>query len=71
MLVELILLSGLGASAAGIAYLHHHSHSRKEGRPKRRDEEEARFQTSLLNKLARHGQRLFVCGGSAEMQHSR
>ncbi len=51
MFVELFLISALGASAAGIAYLHHHSAEEKKADQKRRLEEEAQFRASLLNEL--------------------
>jgi hypothetical protein len=49
--IEVLLLSGLVASAAGIAYLHHHSTQEKKASQKRRQEEEAQFRVSLMHEL--------------------
>jgi hypothetical protein len=51
MFIELLLLSGLGASAAGMAYLHHHSIEERKADEKRRRQEEAQFRVSLLQEL--------------------
>jgi HNH endonuclease len=53
MFVELLLVSALGASAAGIAYLRHHSIKEKKANEKRRQEEEAQFRLSLLHEVGR------------------
>jgi HNH endonuclease len=51
MLIEVLLLSGLGASAAGVVYLHHHSTEEKKAKQKKQREEEAQFRRSLLHEL--------------------
>ena len=51
MFVELLLLSAVGASAAGIAYLHHHSIEERKAQEKSRQEQEQQFRLALLHEL--------------------
>ena len=51
MVVELLLLSGLGASAAGMAYLYHYNLTENKAREKRLQEEETQFRSAVLQEL--------------------
>jgi tellurite resistance protein len=51
MVIELIMVSGLGACAAGIAYLLQHSAYEKKAEREQRDKEEAQFRLSLLQEI--------------------
>jgi tellurite resistance protein len=53
MFVELLLVTAVGASAAGIAYLNHYSTQERKALEKKRQEDERQFRLSLLRELRR------------------
>jgi hypothetical protein len=59
MVVELLLLSGLAASAAGIAYLSHYNLKETKAREKRLQKEEAQFRAAVLQELRSPKSRAF------------
>ena len=70
MFVELLLVSALGASAAGIAYLRHHAIEERKGQEKKRQEQESQFCLALLHELRRprpNGFRLSVFSAKCEI----